>query len=628
MASQTPRPTKNLILSDGEDRKEPCTPCKFQDKKSPAVSACNTCRNYLLCRSCQVKHNQNANTKDHIVVALIDQDSEQITLCTKHLGRSRSFLCVECDQLICDVCIDIEHGDHSLKSIEGITKEIRVAMEPLISSVSDDIDQEIEAIKSSENGIIKKVETHAEGLIAAINSEKDRVVSEIKIYGCTESTTELAKVRSVLGEVLRRGEEALSSKIENIHHYNAILKTKSDLEKAKAENTSFITKLSGKRKSLAMATFVPSKIRIDNLLGDFVVAPADTEEKVFTMKQLERWTIKPCCKVGPVVILPNGCAFLCSRAQSEMTSMQIYTTGNPLREVSCGNVVNLFVTNDRIACVTSSQELFSLPLIDLEKKVGHELSSQVRIDGYFCAKTKKGNNVVVEGLPPNYSGTFFNVKFRKGAFYSTFGISDLAINIGPASFIASTSIGWIKYLDMLLIHDVRIGEVLAYTLEVRNEIKTDSPLTLKYSLEKRSSISSPLPGFYIVEIYCTDNLAYLYLKKGNQDDKTIKAAPVKIYEAQFIDNHWKMTSLKLVKPDGDELCSLENDQQMKIAASDDKLLCLVYNPTPLGKDKESLVPMMDITCYVGSKSSALSQTTHAPSGSPVAGCSSSGPQRK
>ncbi|XP_060576863.1 uncharacterized protein LOC132734165 [Ruditapes philippinarum] len=173
-------------FSSNEDLKVYCQPCDEEGTKLPAHGYCTDCKEHL-CKTCYKAHKKHKHSKHHTLLkgsnmpkvlhqpstATHTGKSDQLTTpCGKHQKEMIKFYCNDHEELLCSVCVTLEHQATSCEvdyipdisdDIIG-SKEYQVILK-VVDTTSDQYQQIVEDVKKMTN----KSNTSVKGALADIN---------------------------------------------------------------------------------------------------------------------------------------------------------------------------------------------------------------------------------------------------------------------------------------------------------------------------------------------------------------------------------------------------------------------------------------------------------------------------
>src|SRR6218665_3101120 len=168
------------------------------------------------CPNCRAKFHIPSNSfeslpKNYCLNQVLDESTNVVNmrksrvvkrLCKKHKGEELVLYCVQCSQVICLDCMEIDHRKHDCCKISGFAKEARTQLEcyvksiqPILSQVTSQKSQVEEeskkfrsvldtselAINKECDSIIQLVNSQRRLLLEKLNNEKQRVTRELKM---------------------------------------------------------------------------------------------------------------------------------------------------------------------------------------------------------------------------------------------------------------------------------------------------------------------------------------------------------------------------------------------------------------------------------------------------------------
>ncbi|KAL9957962.1 hypothetical protein ACROYT_G034922, partial [Oculina patagonica] len=116
--------------------------CGNCDKKSSETSYCFQC-SIFYCQKCIIGHNIMRSHTDHRVLALKDfreKDYEDVlkrpAFCSKqgHTKEELKFFCKNCETAVCQICVTLAHGGHTLNLIQDEAETQKIQMKALVDT--------------------------------------------------------------------------------------------------------------------------------------------------------------------------------------------------------------------------------------------------------------------------------------------------------------------------------------------------------------------------------------------------------------------------------------------------------------------------------------------------------------
>ena len=208
--------------------------CGNCDKKSSESSYCFQCCIFY-CAECVTGHNIMRNNKDHRVLALKDfqdKDYEDVmkrpALCPKedHNKEELKFFCTNCEMSVCQTCVTVEHGNHSIKLIKEEAERQKIQMKSLIENQRRNLQAKMKAVSQLDEDCAKliqqaedvkrDVETFVDNLIAAIQAKKQNIFSAVEketnqsLQRVTKRKTEIESQIAVIKSSLEKANKLLT----------------------------------------------------------------------------------------------------------------------------------------------------------------------------------------------------------------------------------------------------------------------------------------------------------------------------------------------------------------------------------------------------------------------------------
>ena len=185
------------VLAIKECRRSPvkCGNCDL--KKSSETSYCFQCCIFY-CQECVTGHNIMKGNKDHRVLALKDfqdKDYEDVlkrpSLCPKqgHTKEELKFFCKNCETAVCQTCVLLEHGGHTLNLIEEEVERQKIQMKSVVETQRNNLKAKMNVIRQLDEGYAKlvqqgedvkrDVQNIVDNLIAVIEEKKQKIFSAV-----------------------------------------------------------------------------------------------------------------------------------------------------------------------------------------------------------------------------------------------------------------------------------------------------------------------------------------------------------------------------------------------------------------------------------------------------------------
>jgi hypothetical protein len=223
-------------MASDEDLQVYCQPCDEEGTRIPAHGYCVDCKEHL-CKNCFTVHKKHKLSKHHTLLdatrmpKVLHQPStsdELTTPCSKHPKEMIKFYCLDHEELLCSVCVTLEHQATSCKvnyipDISGNMTDSKECQDILkaVNSTSDQYQQFVEDAKKMTN---------------KSNSSLKDALSDIKKFR--------QEINQRLDELERQIEDAAKVvEQENNKHLKAIETTCEDITKSLKTSSDTIKQL-------------------------------------------------------------------------------------------------------------------------------------------------------------------------------------------------------------------------------------------------------------------------------------------------------------------------------------------------------------------------------------------------
>ena len=202
--------------------------CGNCDKKSSENSYCFQCCVFW-CDECIIGHNIIRGNKDHRVLALKDfqeKDYEDVlkrrALCSKqgHKKEELKYFCKNCETAVCQACVTVDHGGHSMALIEEEAEKQKTQMKALIETQTHNLqekmnevrrlDEEFAKVIHQSEEVKKDIQIFVDNLIAVIEAKKQNILAAVEIQ-TKNSLDGLTKQKAVIEHQIK----VIESSLEN-----------------------------------------------------------------------------------------------------------------------------------------------------------------------------------------------------------------------------------------------------------------------------------------------------------------------------------------------------------------------------------------------------------------------------
>ena len=208
--------------------------CGNCDKKSSETSYCFQCCVFW-CEECIIGHNIMRSNKDHRVLALKDfqdKDYEDVlkrpVFCPKqgHTKEELKYFCKNCETAVCQTCVTVDHGSHTMKLIEEDAERQKSEMKSLIEKQRRNLQAKKNTVRRLDEDYAKllqqgeevktSVKRTVDNLITAIQAKKQNIFSEVEnqtmklLESLTKRKTKIKEQITVIESSLEKAEKLLT----------------------------------------------------------------------------------------------------------------------------------------------------------------------------------------------------------------------------------------------------------------------------------------------------------------------------------------------------------------------------------------------------------------------------------
>ena len=221
------------VLAIKECKKSPVR-CGNCDKKSSETSYCFQCCIFY-CQECVTGHNIMRSNKDHRVLALKDfqdKDYEDVlkrpALCHKqgHRKEELKFFCKNCETAVCQTCVPLEHGGHTLSLIEEEAERQKIQMKSMVETQKNNLkakkniirqlDEDYAKLIQQGEDVKRDVQKIVDNLIAVIEAKKQNIFSAVEnqtsksLESLTKRKNKIEEQIAVIESSLKKAEQLLT----------------------------------------------------------------------------------------------------------------------------------------------------------------------------------------------------------------------------------------------------------------------------------------------------------------------------------------------------------------------------------------------------------------------------------
>ena len=213
------------VLAIKECRKSPVR-CGNCEKKAPRLLTVSNVA-YFIVKSVSLDTLIMRSNEDHRVLAIKDfQDKDykdvlqRPALCHKqgHRKEELKFFCKNCETAVCQICVPLEHGGHTLSLIEEEAERHKIQMESMIETqrsnlkakenIIRQLDEDYAKLIQQGEDVKRDVQKIVGNLIAVIEAKKQNIFSAVENQ-TSKSLKSLAKHKNKIEEQIAVIESSL-----------------------------------------------------------------------------------------------------------------------------------------------------------------------------------------------------------------------------------------------------------------------------------------------------------------------------------------------------------------------------------------------------------------------------------
>ncbi|CAC5358022.1 unnamed protein product [Mytilus coruscus] len=164
---------------------------------SPGYNYCEQC-DQLFCNGCKISHLRTKISKNHTFLSGLNINPDIRQFCKEH-DENFIYYCMECDTLICKICVIKKHKAHDFveikESTEGIKAESNIAeVDQGSHTYQADVKEVIQAIKEEGRKLKEMIDKKVEALINTVRQKDAKNVKNLQSVG-NELKTALDKAK-------------------------------------------------------------------------------------------------------------------------------------------------------------------------------------------------------------------------------------------------------------------------------------------------------------------------------------------------------------------------------------------------------------------------------------------------
>ena len=192
--------------------------CGNCDQKTSVATYCFQCCIFY-CEECLIGHNIMRDKKEHRILAVKefqDKDYEDIlrrpVFCSRqgHQKKKLKLFCKECETVVCQTCVMLDHNGHKLTLIEEEAENQRLEIKTVIETRRHNLDETMNVVAQLDEDYAKvihqgetlkgNVHQFADGLIKIIQAKTQNIIDEVE----NQTKKSIESLTAKRGEIQRR----------------------------------------------------------------------------------------------------------------------------------------------------------------------------------------------------------------------------------------------------------------------------------------------------------------------------------------------------------------------------------------------------------------------------------------
>ena len=192
--------------------------CGNCDQKTSVVTYCFQCCIFY-CEECLIGHNIMRDKKEHRILAVKefqDKDYEDVlrrpVFCSRqgHQKKKLKLFCKECETVVCQTCVMLDHNGHKLTLIEEEAENQRLEIKTVIETRRHNLDETMNVVAQLDEDYAKvihqgetlkaNVQQFADGLIKIIQAKTQNIIDEVE----NQTKKSIESLTAKRGEIQRR----------------------------------------------------------------------------------------------------------------------------------------------------------------------------------------------------------------------------------------------------------------------------------------------------------------------------------------------------------------------------------------------------------------------------------------
>ena len=212
--------------------------------RAPGLHYCTQCEQ-VFCDDCRLSHLRSKISRSHIFLSGTNINTEKKVGCTDH-GEDFIYLCEDCDQLICRLCVTKAHKKHAVVDIKDSNKEMQTEISKYLDSKVGNVRSSAKVIEGRTKTYTTEVEATVRAIIEHGNTIKDMVDKQvdalvkalreresIELQSLSKANTDC---KDLLGEATRQQQiyKDMIKQCDEVALFQKMKKMKSDINNLKS----------------------------------------------------------------------------------------------------------------------------------------------------------------------------------------------------------------------------------------------------------------------------------------------------------------------------------------------------------------------------------------------------------
>jgi len=232
--------------------------------RAPGLHYCTQCVQ-VLCDDCKMSHLRSTISRNHTFMTGTNINTEKkVGGCTDH-NEDFIYLCEDCNQLICRLCVTKAHKKHAVVDVKDSNKEVQAEISKYLDSKVDNVRSSAKLFHERTTTYKTEVEATVKVIIEHGNLIKDmvdkKVESLIKALRERESIELQSLSRAnkdctyLLGEATRQQQiyQDMIKQCDEVTLFQKMKKIKSDIDSLKSVDVTSLPSATYKRKNVTFS---------------------------------------------------------------------------------------------------------------------------------------------------------------------------------------------------------------------------------------------------------------------------------------------------------------------------------------------------------------------------------------